>query len=862
MRHHWLMALILITLLAPFYPVYAEIVTVDPPDEEHQREPILDTDELERLSRLQRTALQVLLSPISPDDTTVLAAIVRPGSNEPPSIVLLNVNDGSMTSANRLLEQFLPLSNIVWRDSNTLAMVALSLANFSPLLVYIDRTTLSAVDTRQLPPDFVPVNLAPNGTRLLGAIIPTEEENSGVSTPTDSAFPIQIRLRPPDPFWQAFPPSLKRIFMFQNDDTMDVSSNQIQLAYYNANSQQLVSLVSLPENTALMSQPAWSSDGGKLAVVRTTLDNAARGNVSLNNMVTQDALGNLPPAENSMFAENVVDIFDLSSNEVSSSQIRAADGNGDIFARATWSTDGSTLLMQMQRPSRLTGRTYPIYTYAQSSYVRFYDPATRQVTGVLDIPQINSPLFTQPLFVSPGEVIFSTVYGLSARLYYYNRDTGEFSEISDRPGSYGLLGVPLSGQVLATRFSRLLVFSYSSFQSPPELYRITWEGTALAALTHSNSELEQLSQVQVNQVSFTLASGAVREGYLLQPAGAPFPPRNSRIVVWQEGGPGLAIYNQWGSVVERPFNLLPNFGISLLVMPFPGREGWGPQFYNGLADGQNFGAIDIDEAAEVVQQMIARGYTAADRVGITGCSYGGYFTSQSIARHPGLYAAANTQCTLLDMITEWQTGFTVLVSYLMGNAPGGSPGEYVQDSPGFNATRVRTPTLIFHGTQDFLPVNIAENFHETLEKQGVPVKMLKFVDEGHGLAALDNQLLAAQEQLLWFRRYLSDGPVSVPVVSVPTTVPPTAALPTTVPETPIPPPIVSPTIVPPTSVPTPPLSPTPAPPIAAPPAPVISIPAIPDVDAPAHPGNAPVLVQGDNDTVRSYPAVRAIIGGH
>jgi dipeptidyl aminopeptidase/acylaminoacyl peptidase len=364
------------------------------------------------------------------------------------------------------------------------------------------------------------------------------------------------------------------------------------------------------------------------------------------------------------------------------------------------------------------------------------------------------------MFVTPDEVIFTSVYGLSMRLYYYNRVSGEFREISDRSGMYGQIFS--SGQVLATRFSRQLVFRYSSFQNPPELYRIGWDGQAFAALTYNNVEVAELNQVQANEVSFTLQDGSVRQGYLVQPAGAAFPPQNEPIIVWQAGGPGLFMVNQWLTTVENPLNLLPNFGFSLLVMPLPGREGWGPEFYNALADGDNFGAVDVDEGAQVARQMIARGYTSPDRVGITGCSYGGYFTARSITRYPDLYAAANTQCTMFDLVTEWQTGFPSLISYLMGNPPTMDPIEFINDSPGFQASNVRTPTLIFHGQFDYLPVSIAETFHEEVEAAGAPVRMLMFENEGHGLAEPENQLLAAQAQINWFRQHLAGAPAPQP----------------------------------------------------------------------------------------------------
>jgi dipeptidyl aminopeptidase/acylaminoacyl peptidase len=246
---------------------------------------------------------------------------------------------------------------------------------------------------------------------------------------------------------------------------------------------------------------------------------------------------------------------------------------------------------------------------------------------------------------------------------------------------------------------------------------------------------------------------------LIQPADAPFPPRDVRIVVWQEGGPGIPMTNDWAANVENPYALLPNLGVAVLVVPLSGRYGLGPRVYSALYDGANFGQIDIDEQAQIVRQMIARRWTSKGKVGITGCSYGGYFTLQSLIRHPDLYAAANAQCAILDNVVEWSRGFSHLLPYIEGVPPWAADAEYRRDSPIYNADKITTPLLTFHGTNDFLPITQNENMHLQLVNRNLPAKMLKFVGTGHGLVRNGEieqayELYAAQEQILWFRKYL------------------------------------------------------------------------------------------------------------
>lgn len=147
--------------------------------------------------------------------------------------------------------------------------------------------------------------------------------------------------------------------------------------------------------------------------------------------------------------------------------------------------------------------------------------------------------------------------------------------------------------------------------------------------------------------------------------------------------------------------------------------------------------------------------TDGKKVGISGCSLGGYFASQSIVRHPDLYAAANTQCSVLEWIVDFQYLEAPLAAFLEGGAPQDRGAEYLRDSPLYNAERIRTPTLIFHGTEDFNDIGLIQSFHDQIAANGTPVRMLTFVGEGHGLKAPESQFVAGEALLLWFRQYLA-----------------------------------------------------------------------------------------------------------
>lgn len=742
------------TLICPT-PTLAQVVPIQPPDPQIVVEPLLDPADVERIATLQHTWFHQIVSPVSPDDGVVLGASLLPSAGI-GSVWFLDVQDGTQTllDDDGGLAQYIPTTNLEWLDSDTLVFFGIDMfgASFGVLtsvMVTIDRTT-GAVNAEYLELPGLPMSLAPGANGIVLVSSPSIDEHMS----PEQLFDLQIPVRPPmmeinDQ--KAFSSVFHNNPLFGERGTMQFASESMTFRYLDLHSQEVITLTTTPEGTGLVSPPVWSRDGSKLAMVQMTIKDISRGQETLLDVMTQDTLGRLPPEQNPFLQGNVVQTFELDNGGVRSQQLHAADGNGDVFLRATWNDDGSTLMTIMGQPARLSGRQYPIYTtqMLQGSYIRFYD-ADLETVRAFNPTELGAPLFTDGQFVSPAEVIFTTFYGLSNRIYYYHLESGELREITDRDGSYS--------QVKATNNSRQVVFSHSSFLNPPDIYRIGWDGQAFSALTYDNVAVGEQSHVQANQLWFPLQNGSVRQGYLIQPAGAPFPPQHERIVLWQKGGPGGSMFNQWAANVESPFNLLPNFGVSVLVLPLQGRVGWGTNLYNDLANDRNFGSVDIDEAAEVVGQMIERGYTSPSQIGIVGCSYGGYFSSQSITRHPGLYAAANPQCSLLDVTTEWHMGFTAFISYLMGATPFEEPEEYRRDSPIYQADSVRTPTLMFHGTEDFLPISIALNFYAIIEQTGTPVRLLQFFEEPHGLHSPENQLIAAQEQIVWFHRYLSEPP--------------------------------------------------------------------------------------------------------
>lgn len=660
---------------------------------------ILTPAEVEMIRTLQNTKEVYLLGPVSPDDTSIL--VVAGTSEAAAEAFWLDPQTGQMEPIHANVMEFFPQGDIAWSDDQT-AIYLSSNANGDPVLVTLPRET-GEIKTETLEISGRPLSLAPNGSRLL-----IENGNEGGM----ELFVLDL-----------------------------VSGETKKLLSYIAGSTPL--------------SIAWSSDGSKLALVRYEVPAELADNPDkIAEFATKEALGEIPLEENLYLSSNIIDVIDLNGVDIQPVTLHAANGDGYLFKEVSWSPYGQILLVKAVSPSHPAGRDHPSLVQgalsARASY-RFYDTELNLIE-TLDRPETEAPTVSSAMFISPDEVIVTAAYELSMRLYYFNLRSGEFRVLPTEAGTFAERQGGF--QFFATHGSQKLVYNQSAFQHPSDIFRLDLDGSEPVQLSRFNIEAAAANQVRVDEVSFQLDEDTVRTGYLIQPAGAEFPPRDVPIVIHHQGGPGGAMTNRWGATPEDPFNLLPNFGISVLFMPFSGREGFGPEFYVALADGDNFGQIDVDESALAAQYLLDHGYASESQIGINGCSYGGYLVNQSITSYSELYAAATSQCSIVDLANYWKTN-PYLVTFYEDGVPEGRPDEYRRDSPIHQAGSVKTPLLLIQGTEDFLPVKLVREFRNAVYVTDTPVELLVFKNEGHSLTLPSSRLYAAQQQIAWFRKYLS-----------------------------------------------------------------------------------------------------------
>jgi len=401
-------------------------------------------------------------------------------------------------------------------------------------------------------------------------------------------------------------------------------------------------------------------------------------------------------------------------------------------------------------------------TYGGATLQRVYlvaagDPgSTRCVTTDFDRSVLSSVISDMAAF-SPGlglqwspdgsRIYFTAADGGAVHLFSVEVAAGEVQRELD--GERQLLSVHLG------RDGR----SYAAVVSAPEIPADVFVGRLGASerrVTALNQELlAQRTLSRPKRITFQGAQGREIEGWLLYPVGYdPASGAKVPLILEIHGGPHAA----YGWSFFHEFQVLAARGYAVLFTNPHGSQGYGQDFV--AATHHDWGGKDYEDVMKAVDHVLATEPIDAQRLGVTGGSYGGYLTNWIIG-HTDRFRAAVTQRSTCNRYSQWGTSD---VGYFHGRFefdgnPWDNPEHYLERSPISYVKNIRTPLLIIHSENDLrCPLEQAEQFYTALKWLKKEVQMVIFPNESHGLSR-SGQPRHRVERLRrivdWFDRYLA-----------------------------------------------------------------------------------------------------------
>jgi dipeptidyl aminopeptidase/acylaminoacyl peptidase len=304
-----------------------------------------------------------------------------------------------------------------------------------------------------------------------------------------------------------------------------------------------------------------------------------------------------------------------------------------------------------------------------------------------------------------------------------------------------------------------LYFLHSTGQSPPRLFSFGPANKPRQPflIEASNPSFADKLKARTEIIRWKGARGDEIEGILHYPhdyrAGEKRP-----LVLMTHGGPFAADVDTWSDRAYLPVQLHAQRGAFVLRVNYHGSSQYGAEFADSIAGGPQYYDLPTEDIEKGVAHLVAQGLVDPARVAAMGWSNGAILTLALIIRQPDAYRVASSgaggfEWTADTSITSFGQSFN---DFYFGAMPSENPELYRKVAPFYQADRIRTPLIIFHGDADAaVPVHHGWMQFRTLQQRTkTPVKFLVFPGEDHGFAKLSHLRRKLREELAWFDQYL------------------------------------------------------------------------------------------------------------
>ncbi len=413
----------------------------------------------------------------------------------------------------------------------------------------------------------------------------------------------------------------------------------------------------------------------------------------------------------------------------------------------SFSPDGTKLLVQggpsaFGKMGENIGKNQIANQYDTQLYL--YDLTTKQTQA---ITRNFNPSVEEAIWHKNGTIYAKVTEADFVRLYQYKN--GKFTRINC-PGD----------MILRTSFSENaneMMYTASNTNYPPRIYTLNLSGNQAALWDNpAQKQYENITFGEMKDWDYNYKKGTVIDGRYYLPADFD-PSQKYPLIVYYYGGT-TPVSRTFGG--RWPFNLYTANGYVVYVLQPSGTIGYGQEF--SARHQNNWGKITGDEIIASTKAFI-KAHTFIDpaRVGCMGASYGG-FTTEYLTTQTDIFACAISHAGISSIAGYWGEGYWGYGYSTNASAhayPWNRRDIYVDQSPLFNADKVKVPLLLIHGTKDVnVPTGQSIEFYTALKLLGKDAELVFVKDADHAVVDYNQRILWNNTILSYFAKYLKDQP--------------------------------------------------------------------------------------------------------
>jgi dipeptidyl aminopeptidase/acylaminoacyl peptidase len=394
----------------------------------------------------------------------------------------------------------------------------------------------------------------------------------------------------------------------------------------------------------------------------------------------------------------------------------------------------------------------------------------------LGATSLNDPLAQSVFVVTPGGVPLNLtpdhegsalwVGWQGARTVRFVAAEGTKSALNTVPVAGGPVtrvfghGPEIFGSISFSRDGGTFAIPGSTAQHPNEVHVGTVRERRLRRVTNHNGWLANVQLGRQETVEWTARDGWRMEGVLIHPAGAPEGAR-APLAILPHGGPEGISSDGWSTNALYPAQVLAGAGYAVFLPNYRGSGGRGVEFSKG--DHRDLGGREFDDILDGIAHLHAIGAADSARVGISGTSYGGYFSAWAGTKHSERFRLAMPFAGISNWMSfTGTTDIPVEMAVVHWDLwPYEHPLLMWERSPMAHIDNARTPMIIGHGLVDerVHPEQMIQ-LHQSLRLKGVPSELVLYPREPHGLLERQHQLDYMRRVVAAFDRYVK--PVTRP----------------------------------------------------------------------------------------------------
>jgi len=329
------------------------------------------------------------------------------------------------------------------------------------------------------------------------------------------------------------------------------------------------------------------------------------------------------------------------------------------------------------------------------------------------------------------------------RVYRFRLDGGVPTAVT-KASSFGALALSGNGKGL--------VAIRQSFTEPPTLASLSPRTGVATKLSKFNDEaLAGFDQGKVESVTYKGAKDADIQMWVVYPPGFDATKKYPALMLLH-GGPhnGITDAVQWRWNAE----VFASWGYVVTWHNFHGSSGFGNDFTDSI--NPDWVSLPYEDTIKAADWLAAKPFIDRERMVAAGGSYGGYLATTLLGRkHP--FKALVAHAAVYNLFTQQGSDYGAETERFYNFWD--KPEEFARNSPHTLAGQFNTPTLIIHNQNDLrVPVNHGIELFNTLQKRGVPSKLVYFPDENHWVLKPQNSLFWYQTVRDWVATYAKPGP--------------------------------------------------------------------------------------------------------